>query len=224
MLFVSDYDEIVGIDRILIIAFSIAAIISAWVIAGIMFRKMKKSNMKTVKLFHFGIFAFAILFGLGRAILLYHDYYANDIFDEVLWRWANTASLGGLVCLITSIETQVSNKTKHSITVGGIIGLLFFILLDKQSATVILYICAITLTILPLLIYIYIARSTTGNVRQQAIQIIIGMLLLLLSMLGTALLFNFSVISRTISQILAFSLVIVSMVFLVRGFLQGPSK
>ena len=92
---------------------------------------------------------------------------------------------------------------------------------NKMIATILLYIGSGLLTFLPFVIYMYIFVISTGDVRKQALIIILGMILSALGQFGGAILFENSVFDRTNSQIFGFTLSLIGLGILSYGFSKG---
>nr|MDO8110262.1 hypothetical protein [Candidatus Sigynarchaeota archaeon] len=227
MLLVHDYDDIEGISRYIIVGFSLGMIVGAFLIGILILRKMRKTDVRTSRFFLLGIFWFTLLFGLGRLVLLYHDYFAEEPLDIPLWTIGSGLSLAGLTCLTYTIEKFVFTKTKMVISVLGVacIVLLFVLafLMLKSLATIVLYSGNIAVILVPFLIYIYIAKISTGAVRKQAVIIIIGMVVSFIGQLGGAVLFNLHVLDRLWSQLFGIILTFWGLVFLSYGFVKTPT-
>jgi hypothetical protein len=224
MFLVSDYDVVQGTDRVVIIIASLILIIGALLVALLFFTRMKQVEMKSQKIYFLGIGVFALMIGLSRLILLYHDYFADDWLDHPLWRFASALALFGLTALNYTIEKNVFTKTKGLIAVWGCIAIPLVILIEKAAATTLMYIASVSLTILPMLIYIYIANQSTGVIRNSALLIILGMVLMFLGQFIFALLFNYEMIGRTTSQLLAFSIALIGLLICTVGFIRGPGS
>lgn len=222
MLFVSDYDVIQGLDRILIGIFSISLVIGAISIGLFIFtKKIPKADIKTSKQYLLGIALFAIMTGVGRLVLYIHDYFAPDTLDQVLWRLGSLIILIGLVCLIFIIETYVNKKTKYLLTLLGIICALLLIFMPKTIATISIYAAMITLMLIPFLIYLNIFKKTTGIVKKMAFYIIVGFLLIFIGQFGGAMLFEMSVFSRAFSQIFGILLSLAGLITISFGLIGG---
>ncbi len=113
MILISDYDDVTGLNRVLIISFTFGLIVGAFIVAGFSAARRQGSEVKQSRSYSAGIALFATLIGLGRLILLYHDYFAPDLFDDPLWRLGSAIALGGLTTLAFTIESFIFTKTKR---------------------------------------------------------------------------------------------------------------
>ena len=127
MLIHSDYDVIVGFQRTLIILLFILMIIGLWYLAVLFLKKASSLEMKSQKQYLMGTTLFAFLMGLGRLLFLYHDYFADDSLDLILWKLGNSISIFGLSCLAYVIESFIISKTKKIFTYIGLISAIFLI-------------------------------------------------------------------------------------------------
>ncbi len=170
--------------------------------------------------------AFTILLGLSRLVLAYHDYFADDTYDMILWLLGSALLLIGLTILCFTIERYMFTKTRKAITITGTIIIVAFLLSFnmKTIATVLLYAGNILLVLLPFFIYVYIAKISTGSVRTQALIIITGIIIMLVGQFGGNLLFLVGVIDRLWSQIMGVTMAFVGMVVLTYGFAKSPTS
>jgi hypothetical protein len=223
MLLVTDYDDIQGISRVLIVVFSLVLVAGAFCIAVLTLLKSRKTDVPVSRHFLAGISSFSSLFGLGRLVLLYHDYFAANEFDDVLWRLGAMISLGGLTVLAFTIEQYIFKKTRRVISVIGVACVVLVGFMPKEISTPSLYIGNVAVTVLPFFIYLYIAKISTGALRKQAMIIILGMLFSFVAMLGGSILFNTGVLDRLWSQLFAIVLSFIGLLLLAHGFVKTPS-
>jgi len=142
MLFVSDYDVIVEPARTIIILLNIMFVVGCVMLSIMTILLFKKKNPNMKKSYFFGIPLFLLLIGISRGILLYHDFYASDDADLLLWATANLIIIAGFISLNYTIESDVYTKTKHFFTIlGTLLFVLYFIMVfvDKFLATFIIY-------------------------------------------------------------------------------------
>jgi len=189
MQFTSEYDIILEPVRGMIVYLSLAMIIGAFLIGIYVLLASRNPEKSLSSKYFIGITIFFILFGIARLIYLIHDYFAPDTLDIILWKIATSIAFSGFIILVYTIETHVYKKTKRIFSIIGICLLIIVIVADLQIARIAVYIGNPLLLIVPFLIYILIYKNATGVVRNRALIIIIGMLLLALGQ-GTALLEN----------------------------------
>jgi hypothetical protein len=187
MLFTSNYAEIQGLTRSIIIFLSIIGIIALFILGIITLLYMKKKEETVSKKFFIAISLLFIAFGLGRVVLLFSDFLlpdeiADELF-EISWKIAYGIMMCGLVSLVYVVESQklidtyVYKKTKHLFTIVGIIFIFSLIILPYSILRILNYIVSFLLVLLPLIIYSIIAKKSTGDVRKKAIILIIGILI-----------------------------------------------
>lgn len=222
MMLVSDYDVVQGLERQLIIGFSIGFIIGSFAVAAILVSKLRGSDMKVSKAYFAALAGFAVFLALSRLVLLYHDYFAPDELDEPLWRLGSALLLVGLTILCFTIEKFMFTKTRKAITIVGVAIIAAYVIFEKAIATLLLYAGNVLLVILPFFIYIYIAKISTGSVRVQALVIIAGILVMLIGQFGANLLFILGVIDRLFSQIFGGVLAFLGLAILSYGFARTP--
>lgn len=185
MLLVSDYDVIPEPARSIIIMLQIMVAVGCVIIGFIALYSFKKKDPNMSKTYFFGIPLFFLLVGIARFILVYHDFYAVDALDLVLWATANLIILTGFIILNYIIETTVYTKTKHIFTLLGILFTSSYtiaaIFLEKIFPTLILYAAMIISVIPPIAIYLIVAKGATGEVKRRATIIVVGILILVVS-------------------------------------------
>ncbi len=222
MLFVSDYDVITEPIRSLIITLQIIYVIGCILICLLILFAFKKRDPNIKKSYLLGLPLFALLLGLQRSFLIYHDYYASDNLDTPLIFFANSLILSALIILNFTLESTVYTKTHHLFLIMGVflaVLYLIFLLFIKIISTIILY-CAIFSQVLPIFgMYIYIARNGTGNVRKKAVVILIGVIILLISQ-STGLFMLIGLMDRITSTLIAPPVSLVSLIILGYGFLK----
>jgi len=219
MLLVSAYKTVLEPSRSLIIWFTIGMIIAAFIIGIVVLARIRKTSVTTSKYLLVGIGLMAILFSLGRAVLLYHDYYASDEWDIFFWKIGSALVLAGLTSLAFTIEKFMFPKTKKLITIIGVACLVLIFFMDKTIATILLYVGNITVMLLPFCIYIYLAKISTGSGRRSALIIILGMILVLIGQLGGAVIFNL-LKDMLASQLFGIFLSLFGLIFLAIGFIK----
>lgn len=219
MLLVSDFDILTEPVRSIIILLQLALAIGCIIIGIIAIISSKNSEMSMSKSYLLGIATFFILIGGSRMILVHHDYYAADDLDLILWKIANIIILGGFTFLTYTIETHVYQKTKHIFSViGAILTVTYAIMPDKGIATILLYVATILLIILPVFIYIIMAKNATGTLRKRAMIILIGMIILLVAQ-GTGLFENLGLMTREQASIFAPPFSLLGLVICGYGFI-----
>jgi hypothetical protein len=147
---------------------------------------MKKKGGSKGRTYLFGILMFFFLLGVARGILVYHDFFAGDDLDVLLWGLANSIILIGFLLLNYTIETYIYKKTKHLFTTLGLIltiSYIIFIMLDKSIASLILYVVTALLVFPPMIIYLIVAKGSVGAVRKKAVIIMIGLFIIIISSL-----------------------------------------
>jgi hypothetical protein len=224
MILHSDYDSIQGLPRVLLILIFIVLVIAAWSIATIMIKKGIKHDSFIARGYFIGFGIFGFLFGLGRLVLLYHDYFAADSITEILWRIGTAISIAGLTMLCFVIEKYIFPKTKKLLSVIGSICVVGISVLPYTYALIMLYLAAVVLGLLPLGIYIYIAKSTAGVMQKQAIYVILGIVFLMLGQGLTMILDTIGLLDLAASQIMAVVFVFISLIFITLGFVKGPEE
>lgn len=201
MLFVSAYDVIPEPTRTIVMVLQSILAIGCILIGAIALSYTKKSGKELSKSYFLGISIFFVLVGLARAVLVYHDFFASDEFDILLWKIANIIVLTGFTFLSYTIETHVYKKTKHAFTlIGAVITGAFALIWDKSIATIIMYIGTVLLILLPLIIYIITAKKSVGEIRKRAMIIIVGIFILLVAQ-GTGLFEMIGIMDKVVASI-----------------------
>ncbi len=224
MIFITDYtDDIQGINFIFIVSAFLALVIGAFVISLLILLKRRKADVKTSRNYLLGISLFAAVFGLGRLTLLYHDYFAPNELDHPVYLLGSVVTLSGLTILAFTIEMFIFPKTKKLITIFGIICLVVLIFIPNPIGNYAYIAGNAVVTVLPFFIYIYIAKISTGAVRKQAMFIIIGIVMLFISIIGGALLYNFGILDRLWSQLFGIIFSFIGLVLLSYGLVKNPN-
>jgi hypothetical protein len=223
MLLITDYDDIQGINRAIIVFSFLVLIMGAFIIAILTLVKRRKSDVKESRYYLLGISLFAAIFGIGRLVLLYHDYFAPNELDDLLYRIGAGFSLAGFTILTFTIEKFIFTKTKKLISIFGLICILLLAFAPKEIGTPAFVGGNIIVTVPPFFIYIYIAKTSTGAVRKQALFIILGMIMLFVSLLGGALLYSFMILDRLWSQLFGIIFSLAGLVLLSYGFVKSPN-
>jgi hypothetical protein len=179
---------------------------------------MKKAEMKSRKNYYFGLLMIFLLIGISRIVFFYHDFIAPIELDIILWKIASIIMLLGFTIISYVIETYIYKKTKHFITIIGIIfTILYAIMLDKNLATLFLYIANGSMLFLPFILYLAMAINTTGDIRKKSLIIVVGMAILLVgSALGVFVLAG--LMDKTTSLILGPPIMLVGFVIVWYGF------
>lgn len=223
MLLISDYDDIIEPGRTFIVGSFLVLIIGAFLIAILTLVKRGKTEVKASRAYLLGISLFATVFGFGRLVLLYHDYAAPDVLDDLLYRVGAGLSLAGFTILTFTIETFIFTRTKKVISIIGVICILLLAFAPKDIGTPAFVGGNIIVTVLPFFIYIYIARISTGIVRKQAAFIILGMIMLFISLLGGAVLYTMGFLDRLWSQLFGIIFSLAGLILLSYGFVKSPT-
>ncbi|HME54745.1 MAG TPA: hypothetical protein VKM55_21240 [Candidatus Lokiarchaeia archaeon] len=227
MLLVTDYDDIQGINRLIIIVFSIGMILGSFIISILILNKIRKTEIKSSRYFLVGVSLFAFLFGVGRLILLYHDYFADNSLDTILWTLGSGITLVGLTCLTFAIEKFIFQKTKMIASVIGIICIVIVFVFPFIGqigiAKIFLYVGNGAVIVVPFFIYLYIAKISTGALRLQAGIILTGMIVMLIANLGGNVLFTIHVLDRLGSQLFGIIIAFLGVVILSYGFVKSPN-
>ncbi|MFX0103048.1 MAG: hypothetical protein ACFFCS_26010 [Candidatus Hodarchaeota archaeon] len=205
----------------MIITSSIAMVIVALLIGLIVLTKIPKTKMKTSKYYLLGISFVGIFIGVSRGIFLYHDYFAPDSLDLLLWKLANITTFIALTSLAFTIERFIFQKTKMVITIIGIASIILMIFVEKPIASVLVTVTTATLVLLPFIIYIYMAKISTGAVRNRALIIILGILLIFIGQVGGSVLFNLNVLDRTASQIFGVGGSLIGLILISYGLIRS---
>jgi hypothetical protein len=226
MILISTYDYIQGIDLLIIISFSIAMIIGILITGILIVMKSHKIDIVSSKKFLIGAAMFALLMGLGRLVFLYHDYFADDSLDAVLWTIASGLSLASLTSITFAIEKYIFQKTKMAASIVAsiciILVLIFGFMNQLPLAKIPMYIGTGVAIVIPFFIYIYIAKISTGSLRRQAVIIITGMLVMFIAQVGGMLLFTIHVFDVLASQLFGILIAFVGVVILSVGFAKTP--
>ena len=239
MLLISSYDSVQGIDRIIIIYFSIAMIIGILLTGVLILMKIHKIDIVSSRRFLVGAAMFALLMGIGRLVFLYHDYFADDSIDALLWTIASGLSLGSLTSITFAIEKYIFQRTKMAASIMAIICIILVLFLGFMSqfyagsdssqalkalayAKIPMYIGTGVVIVIPFFIYIYIAKISTGSLRRQAIIIISGMLVMFIAQVGGMLLFTIHVFNVLESQLFGILIAFVGVVILSLGLAKTP--
>jgi len=218
LLFVSAFDVIPEPTRSIIMVLNIVLAIGCLLLGFSAILFLKKSESAVNKNFYVGLSIVFILVGIARVIFIYHDFFATDEYDILLWKIANFVVLIGFTSLSYIIETHIYKRTKHVFTLIGVVFIaLYMIIFDKAIATIILYIGTAALLLLPLLLYIIIAKNSTGELRKKALVIIGGMVILIVAQ-GTGLIVTIGLMDKTFSLIIGPPLALVGFFIVWYGF------
>nr|MDO8088952.1 hypothetical protein [Candidatus Sigynarchaeum springense] len=229
MILISGYDDIQGIDRIVIVSSFLALAIGGIIVSVLVLLKRKKTDAATSRFYLLGIGLFAMLFGLGRLVFLYHDYFAPDPLDAPVYLVGEIFTLSALIILVFSIEKFIFTKTKKLITIIGLICLALVLVFtpletEPRQISALAYVTGNgVLTVLPFFIYIYIAKISTGSVRKQALFIIIGIVMLAISIIGGKYLYDFHVLNRLWSQLFGIIFSFIGFILLSYGLVKTPA-
>lgn len=219
MLFVSAFDIITEPTRTIIMVSNFIFAIGCIILGLIALIYLKKPEKQVSKNYFIGLMIFFIIMGVARSIFIYHDFYAADDLDFLLWKIANIIVLVGFTILSYIIETHVYKKTKHLFTVIGIFFvILYSVILEKTIATYVIYAATATMIILPFILYLIIARQATGVLKKRAIVILIGMLILIIGQ-GTGLFVTIGILDETISLIIGPIIGLAGFILVGYGFL-----
>ena len=227
MLLTSNYDSVQGIDRLIVIFFSICMILGVFLIGLIILMKMRKTDIVSSRRFLIGAASFAIFIGYGRIVFLYHDYFAPDSIDNPLWTLASGLSLISLTSINFVIERYIFQRTKMVASVIAIICIVLVLILGFMNmvsyAKIPMYLGTGVVIVIPFFIYIYIAKISTGSLRHQAMIIISGMLVMFVAQVGGMLLFTLKIFDVVASQLFGILIAFVGVVILSIGFVKSPT-
>ena len=188
MLYVSDYDIFVEPVRSVLIILQLMLSIGAIILSFASLFYIKKYNPKSKRSYLFGLPLFFFLFGIMRGIFVYHDFYALDILGRPLYILANTLLSLAFISLNNTIESNIFTRSKHIFTILGIALLIIFIITAIPGFIIARYlvnIIIITQVIPSLAIYLNVSLKGTGQARNKAVLIVVGIILLFTSsMLG----------------------------------------
>lgn len=230
MLYSSDFDIIVDPARSLIINLTIILIVACYIGGFYSYIITRSPEEGLSRKYFVGLSLVAILFGTGRLIYLIHDYYLPNYIgslnvDVLLWKIGSTiSSLGGLL-LVYIIETYVYKKTKHIITLTGIVLTGLVIIVDyPMPAKLIATITNIMLVSIVFIIYIGIYKNSTGVVRRNALIILIGLTILTIGQ-STALFSDvLGVMTVEQSSIFAPPVTLAGLIILGTGLIWGRNR
>lgn len=223
MLFVSDFDVIPEPTRTIIMMLQLILGIGCIIIGFLCLISMKKKNLSISKAYFFGIPLFFMLVGIARLIFVYHDFFAPDSLDILLWAIAQSIVLSGFISMNYVIETFIYKKTKRIFTIIGIVLTLTYIILvplDKFIATMVLYGATVLLTVPALIIYCIVAKEGAGVVRKKAIVILIGLTCMILAA-GTGLYELIGVMNKLTASTFGPIMALVGLSILGYGFTMG---
>ncbi|MGQ4873653.1 MAG: hypothetical protein ACP6IY_06200 [Promethearchaeia archaeon] len=203
----------------IIMVANICVAIGCFIIGIIAAINVIKSESKLSKNYLIGISCFFILTGISRLIFFYHDFFAPDSLDILLWKIANSIMMAGFAFLAHTIETYVYKKTMHIFTITIVIFTLLHILMaEKNLASIFLYAAATLSFILPCLVYLIIAKKSPGAVRKKALIIIIGIFLIMsAAAMGIFVMLNF--MDLTFSLIIGPPIVLTGFIITGYGFI-----
>jgi hypothetical protein len=219
MLLVTDYDVIQGVDRVVIITASLAVIVEAAAIAFLIMVKRRSKESFEAKRVMLGIASFAALFGLGRLVMLVHDYYAENVLDTILYQIGNSLMLLGLVSIAFTIEKYIFPQTKKVISVIGLacVGLIFTGYWLGILMKIAVYAGTILQTLLLFVVYIYAAKHSAGSVRTRATFVVLGLVLVLFGQFMGTLLFSVGLFDRVVSQLFSMGFTFGGLIFVSYG-------
>jgi hypothetical protein len=185
----------------------------------------KKAETRERKNYFLGLSVFFILLGISRVVFIYHDFFAPDYIgsihlDVVLWKIGNIIQLAGFTIISYIIETYIYKKTKHFITIIGMsFTILYGFMMDKNIATIFLYIADGSMLFLPFLIYLITTLKTKGVIRKRASIILFGLVIVLVgSAIGILVLIG--LVDKSTSLILGNPIMLFGFIIVFYGFIQ----
>jgi hypothetical protein len=224
LLFVEDYDYIVGQTRILIIISHLLMATGSLVLGILTLRKARTDEM--VRKYFTTISIFFIGIALGRYVFILHDFFTPGLSSidlsvaSYLKRLAVIFTIGGLTSLTYLIETQFVTKTRKGFTIFGIITIITQLCLPYFISQRIQYIANPVLTILPFIVYIYLFKNSVGILKKQAGIILLGMAVLLISQMGFGLLEDLEIIDQITVLLIGQPFFLLGLIIIGYGFLR----
>jgi hypothetical protein len=200
MLLVDDYNYLVGTERIAVITVNILLSAGSLLIGLISLSKAVKSNIS--RKYFVGIAIFFIALGIGRMFYVIDDYFTPGDTEiefsaaNIFYRLATFSTLLGFTALEFLIESTFIKKTRYAFTIIGLCCTISQLVLPFYIADRINYFGTPTLTIIPFILYLYLAVAIKGSVRKQALIVIVGMILLITGFMILGLLYNLHVMER----------------------------
>jgi len=216
LLYVTGYDFPEPIRTIMMITQIITGIwLFIIVIATYSYYKKYPAYSEISTNYIIGILIVFIILTFYRFLFFYHDFFAPDDLDTILSKIANSSLLVGLIILNYILERYIyKKKTKYIFTIVGIIFLILYnVVVDPSLVRIIIQFGSFLLIIFPLIVHIIIAIRGTGWIRQKAILICVGIIILIFSTLGLFLFESFGLIDHTLSLILGFPLSLIGYAF-----------
>lgn len=184
--------------NIVIVAYSLF-ILFTLTVALTAFRHAMKQEMS--KQFEIASGVFLIGLAFQRIFFVLHDFYLEGDWVSISNRGAGFSIFISFAALCFIIEKKFIH-TNYLFTILGIIGAIIQIIAPADFADLVQKYGSPPLMALPFLIYFKVAFQTTGELRRQAISIILGGMLLAFSTIGLSLLNDAGVISFFTCQVL----------------------
>ncbi len=222
MLLVEAYTSLPEPARTLIFIFQITWGIGCFILGILAMYYRKNTELKSRKNYYFGISMIFLMVGLSRVIFTYHDFMAPEELDIPLWKIASIINLVGLLIISYMIETYVYKKTKHLVSIIGMILIgLFIIIIDVNLSKVFLYIGNALMLLLPFLLYLFVLINTSGVIRKRAAIIVIGMLILMIGTIFSVFVLM-NLLDNTTSLILSPPFTLTGFIIIWYGFITMP--
>ena len=159
----------------------IISVILLFISFGVGLFKARKLEMKTQKIFLIGYGLFGFLFGLARVFFIFAFF--NPPQFEFFTQIAYITGVLGIICILYILETYMIQKTKRIFFIITVIAFIITLislagLTDRYIALYMLYIILPFSIAIVLILYIYLILKTTGVLRQKAIGLFIGLILI----------------------------------------------
>ncbi len=115
---------------------------------------------------------------------------------NIYYRLATFSTLLGFTALEYLIEGTFIKKTRYAFTIFGLVCTISQLVLPFIFADRINYFATPILTIIPFILYLYLAVTIKGSIRKQALIVIAGMILLIVGFMVLGLLYNIGLLER----------------------------
>jgi hypothetical protein len=128
----------------------------------------------------------------------------------------------GLFTLAFTVERFLFTRTRKFISGIGLTCILVLVLSHyvKTIAIIAVYVGTVSSTLLLFLVYIHIARTSSGVVRKRALIVIVGFVLVFLGQFGGTIFFNTGLFNRGLSQVFSAMLMIFGLAFVTYGLVK----
>nr|MDO8084496.1 hypothetical protein [Candidatus Sigynarchaeum springense] len=200
MLLVEDYNYLVNPQRMVVVILNVLLSAGSITIGLLSLSKAAKSDI--ARKYFLGIALFFIALGVGRAFYVIDDYFTPGYTKyeltpaNIYYRLATFSTLLGFTALEYLIESTFIKKTRYTFTIFGIVCTTSQLSFPFIIADSINFYAIPALTIIPFLLYLYLAITLKGSIKIQALIVIVGMVLLITGFMILGLLYKIGLLER----------------------------